>query len=84
MIHPRPKIVEILLNQEDIQVNIQNNTGSTPLYLASLSIFTGILNHLLEHRDITINVPTYEGNTPLSAAASGNHSAALQALLNRA
>jgi len=57
-------IIELLLKHENIDVNIQNIDGNTPLHI-SLYTNDDIAKLLLDHKDIDVNIQNIDGNTPL-------------------
>lgn len=67
--------VELLLKHENINPNITNNSGDTPLHLAikwtpaTITIIPAIILALTNHKKITINIPSEEENSPLHTAA---------------
>lgn len=65
-----PSVVEWLLNQPNINVNIADNRGTTPLHIACFKKNEDIVSILLERNDIvSINSQTNDGFTPLILAA---------------
>jgi len=63
------EVVEYLLGRSDINVNIVNSVGETPLYTACMyGSVSGVLERLLQHKDCDVNRTNIFGETPLFAA----------------
>ncbi|KAI1841186.1 hypothetical protein JX266_012653 [Neoarthrinium moseri] len=75
-------VVKELLSSRDVDVNLQNGEGRTPLHLAIIQLSDnneswGILSSLREHVGTNPNVRDEKDRTPLHLALlCGNHSAA--------
>ena len=65
----RKKIVRELLSVRDIDVNLAQQQGATPLYLAAQEGHVEIVRMLLAVRGIKINLSKSDGATPLFVAA---------------
>ena len=62
-------IIIWLLNLPNIDVNIQDNNGNSPLHLAfKLIYYNNVINLLLNNQKININIQDNNGNTPLHIA----------------
>ncbi|KAF8463346.1 hypothetical protein BDZ91DRAFT_732102 [Kalaharituber pfeilii] len=57
-------IVRLLLDRSDIQINLTDKNGETPLFRAISRCCEGIVRLLLDRSDIDINLPNKEGTTP--------------------
>ena len=77
------KIVENLIEVEDIDVNTRNKEGQTPLILASRSGHTEIVSMLLRLPETKVDAQDVQGFTALLYAAIDNKVAALRLLLEK-
>lgn len=79
------EIVALLLEQNDINVNIQDDMGMTPLYIASQQNRTGIVNILLNNLNtnpnIDVNPLSHEMGTALDIAVFLKHDSIAQKIL---
>ncbi|BFI08081.1 hypothetical protein MPTK1_2g18195 [Marchantia polymorpha subsp. ruderalis] len=80
--HGHVKVVKLLLEFEEVEVNARDSDGMTPLYLAILSLPTlpklrgadrlSVIRELLSHPSIDVNAqssePGHMGDTPLHVA----------------
>jgi len=66
------EVVKYLLERPDINVNIVNSVGETPLYAACMyggnNVGAAVLECLLKHKDCDVNRTNIFGETPLFAA----------------
>lgn len=60
--------INFLLVNKNVDVNMQNNNGNTPLHLGLLYNDYGITMGLLSHKDINIDLPNKNNSTPLDIA----------------
>ena len=67
-------VLNVNLTKEAADVNVQNEFGHTPLYIATACGNTKIAKFLLENNADVNNQDNCDGATPLHLAASGNHS----------
>ena len=76
------KVVELLLQQEDIKVNATDKTtGSTPLHIAAGNSHLNIVELLVKHKQIHLNATDKYGRTPLHIAAQNGHLEVAELLL---
>jgi ankyrin repeat protein len=76
------KAAELLLEREDIDINLPDNNGWTPLFYACSST-PWIAKLLLDHPDIDVNRQNGEGRTALCHVISRNNLKAAKLLLER-
>ena len=72
-----------LVAREDINLNIQNNKGETPLLIATSLGRHYAVRSLLGRKDIDVNLPDDGGRTPLIAAAENGTMSILELLVSR-
>jgi ankyrin repeat protein len=82
------KIVKILLERPEINVNLQNNNGETALILAAAkrdrdARNTSIVEILVERPEINVNLQNNNGETALSLAAANKQTEILNTLLKK-
>jgi ankyrin repeat protein len=77
----RYDIVKFLLEREDLDINIKDNAGLSPLYLASLNQNTDILKLLLQKYKLDINAQTKDGLTALNVAARNSYLEGVELIL---
>jgi ankyrin repeat protein len=70
IIYYNPEVVKLLLNQKGIDVNKQDNSGSTALCRVAFGCVEAA-KLLLDREDIDINLPNRNGRTPLIWACLG-------------
>jgi ankyrin repeat protein len=71
------------LEREDIDINLPDNNGWTPLFSACSSHNLHISKLLLDHPDIDVNRQNDEGHTVLCQVISQNNLTAAKLLLER-
>ena len=59
------QFITLLLKRKDININIQNEIGNTPMHLAVNNPFTDIVKELLKFKDINVNIQNNYGYTPM-------------------
>ena len=74
--------MKMLLTHKDINVNIQDKIGQTPLHTSIERCRLDILQQLLSHEDIEVNIEDNEGKTPLQHAIENNDSDSVEQLLS--
>ena len=74
-------IVKVLLEQPNVDVNLAQTGGATPLYLATTLGHVEIVRLLLGARGINVNLATSEGATPLMIAAQKGREEVMKLLL---
>ena len=67
------KVVKLLLDNKDIDVNQSPSIGETPLYIASTVGHTAVVKLLLDRDDIDVNTSMINGMTPLKIATKNKH-----------
>ena len=77
------KIIELLLNRTDVNVNSQDKDGDTPLSLAARRGHEAVVKLLLDRIDVIADSQNQEGDTPLSLAAERGYKAVVKLLLDR-
>lgn len=75
-------IAKQILNYSDLNVNIQDFWGKTPLHLAVMNENIDAVKLLLSHPNIDINEPDNTYNTPLKTAVTRNYYDIVKILLN--
>ncbi|MCX6989898.1 MAG: ankyrin repeat domain-containing protein [Chlamydiae bacterium] len=75
--------LEALLTRKDINVNLQDSNGKTPLFFAILSADKAIVETLLARNDIEVNRTDNEEQTPLVLAIRRGNKEIIEALLTR-
>jgi len=76
-------IIKLLLSYPDINVNIQDNNGNTPLHLPCSDelVNINVVELLLAHPDIDVNIQDKYENTPLYKACYNNNINIIRLLL---
>ena len=74
-------VVRELLLMPDIDVNLAQQKGATPLYLAAQMGHTEVAELLVAAQDINVNLVTKEGATPLHIAVLKGYAEIVEALL---
>jgi ankyrin repeat protein len=64
------------------RINVQNDDGETPLYIACKRFQFERVKFLLQHEHIDINKPTHRGMTPLHKACRNGNDKAVSLLIN--
>ena len=67
------EIVEKLLKNADVNVNMGQNWGFTPLYVAAEAGHGEIVDLLLRHQDLKVKKASKDGVTPLQIAKLEGH-----------
>ncbi|OAQ67715.1 ankyrin repeats (3 copies) domain-containing protein [Pochonia chlamydosporia 170] len=78
----REHVVEQLLSYPDIEVDLADDQGWTPLCLAAEKGHVGIMNLLLRTEKVNVNGVSEEETTPLFLAAEQGHVAAVKLLMS--
>ena len=76
-------IVGLLLRRPDINVNLAQPGGATPLFVAAQQGHVGVVEQLLDREDINVNLATATGATPLHIAAECGWAGVVKLLLDR-
>jgi ankyrin repeat protein len=66
------KVVELLLKRNDININLPDNNGHTPLSRASIERRVTVVKLLLRKKDINPNTRDNHGCTPLANVCTGD------------
>jgi ankyrin repeat protein len=74
-------LIKVLLSQPTIDVNLQNDTGYSPLVSSIKTNKLEIVELLLKHKNIDVNIQNKGGGTPLGFAIIDNNIEALKLLL---
>jgi ankyrin repeat protein len=77
------EIFKYLIQFKDVDVNLPDNRGETPLHIASDRGDLEIIDELLKRGDINVNVQDEMGDTPLHRAVDNNKPEIIEKLLNR-
>ncbi|KAN0074233.1 Ankyrin repeat-containing domain protein [Elaphomyces granulatus] len=77
------KAAELLLEREDIDINLPDNSGWTPLFFACSPYDLPMTKLLLDRPDIDVNRQNNEGHTALCHVISRNNLKAAKHLLER-
>lgn len=74
ILHQAPtKVIEVILQTSNFDVNVSGTTGVTPLHLAASNGATSIVELLLRHPKINVNAQDADGMTPAHYAVLGDH-----------
>lgn len=76
------EIAKLLLSRHDINVNLQDKEGQTPLYRACYYGRTEVVQLLLEQPNINVNIQNTYGETPLYIACCYGHTEVIKLLLS--
>ncbi len=76
------QVINVALKAPQVNVNVQNSYGQTPLYLAAAHLDNQALEALLD-AGADPNIASISGTTPLHVAAEKGNTHAVVALLNR-
>jgi len=76
-------VVKVLLSLDDIEVNPEDNYGTSPLHDAAMNGHEGIVRLLLKRNDIKVNLRDIRGQTPFSCASQRTHETVVRLLLER-
>ena len=76
-------MAKILLARDDVNTDIPDNEGTTPLSWAARNGHEGVVKILLERDHVNPEIPDNEGITPLSWAAYKGHEGVVEILLGR-
>ena len=76
-------VVRLLLEREDVQANLKDEDGRTPLSWAAGEGREAIVRLLLEREDVQADSKDEDGQTPLSWAVERGHEAIVRLLLER-
>ncbi|KAF8463355.1 ankyrin repeat-containing domain protein, partial [Kalaharituber pfeilii] len=68
-VHNNESTVRLLLDHSDIDINLADKDGKTPLHCAVERRSKSTVRLLLDHSDIDINLADKDGKTPLHYAA---------------
>lgn len=81
--HRHPKVVKVLLECKDTDVNTGVDEGDSPLYCAALFGVRDVVKLLLEGARVTVDVKDSSwGEAPLHAAANGGNTEVVKLLLD--
>jgi len=75
------RMVELLLNRQDLDINSRDKQGNTALHLSINDNRLDIVSMLLNRQDIDINAKGEDGNLPLDQANLNQNSQIIQLLL---
>jgi len=78
----RDGVMRILLGRPEVNPNMQNNDGRTPLSYAAEGGYQGMVRLLLEREEVSPNVADNDGRTPLSFAIRYGHNRVAALLLS--
>jgi len=67
----RSPVIPLLLAHPDIDVNLKNDRGETPIYVPLVNGFTSCVGEMLKDSRVKVNEPDTNGFTPLFWAAGG-------------
>lgn len=76
----KDKIVKLLIQREDVDVNLPNEAGESPLFVPIERGYSKVVELLLTRRDIEVNSRNTFGKTPLCVAARFDDNIAQQLL----
>ena len=79
----KPEMANWLFGREDININLQNDKGFTPLMLAFHHDNAEVTKTLLEREEINVNLQNVHGHSALIWVAEHNKCAAVKMLLER-
>ena len=74
--------MKLLLAREDVDPNLPDKNGRTPLSFAAEDGYEKIVKKLLERKDIDSDLPDRNGLTPLSYATRSNYFGTMRLLSN--
>ena len=76
----QPRIVQMLINDNDSKVNDADNKGETPLEVASDGGYLEVLQVLIDHKAV-IDLKDHQGRTALHVAVENGQPAVAKMLL---
>ena len=76
------RLVQLLLDTPDIDVDMPNSGGMTPLHMACDTQNTSAIDKIIQKSRASLNLKTSSGCTPLMVAATYNKLESVQALVN--
>ena len=76
------KVVQLLLEEDDIDINKGERSGITPLYIASYKQNAEVVRLLLKKKEIEVHKATNSGETPLYWASYKGYTDVVQLLIN--
>jgi ankyrin repeat protein len=82
-IYTLERLVDILLESKEVNINVQNKLGITVLMEAVIKENNKVVKKLLERQEIKINLQDKEGLTALMHAAKSLHLIIMETLLKR-
>jgi ankyrin repeat protein len=77
------RIVATLLSSSDMDINVRDPAGETPLHWAARNCQAEVVEELLTHSNIIADASNLRGRTPLSLAAESGHAVVVALLLER-
>ena len=75
--------LELMLERDDVDVNLKDENGVTPLLWAIAKGHESMVRLLLERDDVDVNLKDENGATPLSWAIAKGHESVVRLLLER-
>ncbi|GFF53965.1 isoform Er10 of ankyrin-1 [Aspergillus udagawae] len=82
VINRSPKVVRFLLTRNEVDPNVKNDEGQTPLAYAAHECFNDIVKILLKCPHVDVNCSDNSGCTPLRLAAGRSHVYVVKTLLS--
>lgn len=77
------KVVKLLLDNSNVDVNKATEDGATPLFIACCNGHEKVAKLLLEHPNIEVDKARHNGCTPLHAACQNGHEKIVKLLLSK-
>jgi ankyrin repeat protein len=74
-------VVELLLTRKDLDINLSNKFGETPLFRAASRGYINVVRLLLQHDDVEIVQENYWGETAMSVAIENGHAEIVAAII---
>ncbi|EAW17215.1 Ankyrin repeat protein [Aspergillus fischeri NRRL 181] len=84
VINRSPKVVRFLLTRDEVDPNVKNYDGQTPLAYVAYECFNDIVKILLKCPQVDVNCADNRGCTPLRLAAERSHVFVVRTLLSNA
>ena len=77
------KLVSLLRDRTDVEVNLKDDYGLTPLVLAAHGCHETVVKLLLDRVDVEVNSKRQSGQTPLPEAARERYTGVVKLLIGR-